>query len=183
MLTNKQQQPRSSTWSCFLGMSAGKGLRRQDAADNLVFLTCWIVIDFSAWFCIGWLKVSLRLVFELCHPSVAMEMIHFELYHPSVAMETIQDGQRKNTLKANIIKSIVLTADLLAAFCYISSLHSFWLWGMWLYVLIDFIWNFFQNASGNPAKFPNTFWRKNHIKSVSRYNHMPHGWGGLLAPK
>ena len=48
----------------------------------------WIVIN-------DWLKVSFRLVYEL--------------YHPSVAMETVQ---------VNGIKSITLITDLFAAICY-----------------------------------------------------------------
>ena len=61
-------------------------------------------------------KVSLRLVFWLCHPSVAME--------------TIQDGRQTTItttkiLKANGIKSIVLTtADFASAICYNSNLQS-----------------------------------------------------------
>ena len=63
--------------------------------------------------CIDRLKISLSLVFELCHPSVAMVMIQdghqtsvcidrlkvslklvFELCHPLVAMETVQDARQ-----------------------------------------------------------------------------------------
>ena len=71
------------------------------------------MINFGACVCIDWSKVSFKLVYELCHPSVAIE--------------TIQDGRqtKKKTLKANVIKSIVLTADLFVAICCKTNWKSF----------------------------------------------------------
>ena len=62
---------------------------RPDTAVNLAFVVvvccfyCVELINFWTCACIDWLKVLLRFVFELCHPTVAME--------------TVQDGhQTKN---------------------------------------------------------------------------------------